>query len=108
MQAVRSGRAVPPRLLEPPPEVQQGLGIYMRGFFELASDRQQGGKIPWSTIQDWCEANGQLGDDAKDAHFLLGRMDLAYMSWAKDKGKKMSADKRALEESRNGIAGRVR
>lgn len=107
MQAVRSGRAVPPRLLEPPPEVQAGLGIYMKGFFDLAADRVEGGKIPWSTIRDWCTANDMRGDDASDAHFLLGRMDMAYISWAKEKGKSLSAERKKMEEVR-GITSRVR
>lgn len=86
MMAVRSGRAIPPRFLEPPPEVQAGLGIYMRAFFDLASDRQQqGGRILWSAVQWWCEAQGLDADEARDMHFLVGRMDLAFLAWAKDK-----------------------
>lgn len=86
MQAVRSGRAVPPRLLEPPPEVQLGLGMYMNAFFALASDRPAGGgRIPWSSIHSWADGHGLDSVEEDDLHFLLVRMDLAYLDWAHKK-----------------------
>lgn len=85
-----------------------GLGMYMRGFFEIASDREHGGRIHWSTIRRWCDARGLTGDDAEDAHFLLGGMDTAYMEWSRTKGKKMSEDRKRLQEQKDAIARPVR
>lgn len=109
--AVKSGRAIPPRLLEPPPEVQSGLELYMKAFFDLAGDRPQGGRIRWSTVEDWCARKGLDGVDAEDVHFLLTRMDIAYMEWSKTKGKKQRADQAArdrVESGGNGIPTTVR
>ncbi len=102
MQAVRSGRAVPPRLLEPPPEAQLGLGLYMNAFFALASDRPPGpGRIPWSSVHLYAQRFGLSGTDEDDLHFLLVRMDLAYLDWVNKKSKtgngtKPNADPRAV------------
>jgi hypothetical protein len=86
MMAVKTGRAIPPRFLEPPPEVQMGLGIYMKAFFDLASTRADGNRmLPWTAIDRWCERMGLRAEDADDAHFLLVRIDLAYMEWMKSK-----------------------
>lgn len=85
MMAVKSGRAIPPRFLEPPPEVQSGLGIFMRAYFDLAADRSESGRIPWSTVDRWCHRKGLDGDEANDAQFLIQRMDMAYLEWVKKK-----------------------
>jgi hypothetical protein len=106
-QAVRSGRAIPARFLEPPPEVQLGLGIYMKGFFDLACDRHDGGRISWSTVRDWCDARGLVGDDADDAWFLLSRMDIAYLTWVRSKTKK-PGKKPTDDEAQDGIPSGVR
>ena len=100
LQAIKSGRQVPPRLLEPPPEVQTGLAIYMRAFFDLAADREQGGRIRWSTIRAWCQAHGIDGDDADDLHFLLGRMDTAYMAWTAEAARRQARDAKVKEQMR--------
>lgn len=73
----------------------------MKAFFDLASDRQDGGRIPWSTVRAWCEAHGLDGDDAEDVHFILTRMDMAYMEWAKAKGKKLSEERKRAEEAKD-------
>jgi hypothetical protein len=77
---------VPPRLLEPPPEVAPGLGTYMKAFWDLCGDRPQGGRIPWSSVHAWCAAKGIVGDDEEDAHFLVTRLDIEYLKWSRKKG----------------------
>lgn len=82
LQAVRSRRQIPPRLLEPPPELPKALELYMRCFWELCCDRYQpGARIPWSAVQKWVEAMGIDRADREDFHFLVSRLDVAYLKW---------------------------
>lgn len=94
---MRSGRAIPPRLLEPPPEVNPGLAFYMNAFWDLCSDRRDGGRIPWTAIDAWCTAHRVPLDERHDVHFLVGRTDMAFMNWTKKKRDK-TADKKPTEK----------
>lgn len=90
---MRSGRAIPPRLLEPPPEVNPGLALYMEAFWALCSDRHgDGHRIPWTSVQRWCEARGLDREEWADVHHLVGRVDLAYLEWLRTKQKKPAKD----------------
>lgn len=85
-QAVRQRREVPPRLLEPPPEVHAGYELYMLAFWDLCRARD---RIPWSEVQLWCVTYGITGPDAEEVHFVVSKLDAAYQQWAgkKQRGK---------------------
>ena len=86
MQAVRSGRAIPPKLLEPPPEVNAGLQLYMDAFWALCTCRLQAGRIPWTAVQAYADALGLDWPEAHDMHFLISKMDMVYVQWLNKKG----------------------
>lgn len=100
--SVKTGRRIPPRLLEAPPEVQQGLQLYVKCFWQLASDRGENGRLSWSTIHRWCEAHRLTGDDADDVLFLVRRMDAAYVDWAQAAGKRKARDDKVKEQMGRG------
>jgi hypothetical protein len=87
---VKSGRQVPPKLLQAPPEVHDSLAIYVQAFWDLCGDRQNN-RITWVARHLWCQAYGIEGDDAEDLIFLVGRMDIAYIDWAHKKANKKDA-----------------
>lgn len=100
--SVKTGRRIPPRLLEPPPEVQQGLQLYVKCFWQLAADRGQNGRLSWSTIQRWCEAHDLSRDDADEVHYLLRRMDAAYFDWSQEASKRQARDTKVKEQMARG------
>lgn len=60
----------------------------MKAFWDLCSDRkEQGHKIPWTVIQWWCEANRIEDAEREDVHFLVGRLDIAFLQWQQKKAK---------------------
>lgn len=64
-----------------------GLELYAKAFWDLISDRLGGNRIPWTAIHAWCASKGITGEDEDDVHFLVGRMDMAYVDWARKKSK---------------------
>lgn len=99
---MKTGRRIPPRLLEPPPEVHQGLQLYVRCFWDLVADRSPNGRLSWSTIHGWCKAKGVTGVDEDDVHYLLRRMDAAYHEWAQEAGRRNARDEKVKEQMSRG------
>ena len=70
-----------------------GLQIYLDAFFDISPSRLGGmGVMPlgWLPIHQYCQAHGISDEDGQDMHFLLGKMDIAYMDFHRPvkKGKK--------------------
>lgn len=87
-QALASGRAIPDRLIkEMPPAVHPSWQLYLDCFWAVCSDRMQGSRIRWTAVQLWCEAHGLSGMWAEDMHFIVNRLDMAYIDWAQTKTK---------------------
>lgn len=57
----------------------------MKAFWDLCSDRREGGRIPWTAIDAWCASHRVSYDERHDVHFLVGRMDMAFLNWTKKK-----------------------
>lgn len=88
LQAVRSGRAIPERLLLGiPPEVHVSQQAYMDCFWAVCSDRMQGSRVRYQAISAWCRDFGFSGSLLEDMHFVVNRLDMAYIEWASKKAK---------------------
>lgn len=80
-----SGRAIPPRLLEPPPEVNEGLQLYMDAFWNLCADRGFGNRIRWTAMHFYASSLGLSYEEEWDMVFLLNRLDMTYLKWLEGK-----------------------
>ncbi len=83
-----------------------GLEMYMKCFWDLCGDRpQQGMRITWSTVDRWCEVFGLDREERHDVHFLIGRMDIAYLNWQNKKPlpeKEKKSDPRRVRKAHQG------
>lgn len=78
----------------------------MKAFWDLCADRlAQGGRIPWTAIHSWCRANEIDAEEEYDFHFLVGRIDIAYLQWV---NKKSAKPEKQTPEKSNGKPQRVR
>jgi hypothetical protein len=87
-------------MLEPAPEVNFGLQLYVNAYWALVSCRTNE-LIPWTAVQAYCDHLGLCPGEAYDMHFLITRMDMAYLNW---RGSKKGEDvggrsKRPSEET---------
>lgn len=80
-QAVRSGEAIPDRILNAP-KLRLGLSLYLSAFFDLDSQRPQGfglGRIPWLAIREYA-AFYELDEEQTDCLlFFIQAMDVAHL-----------------------------
>lgn len=72
-------------MLEPPPEVNEGLKLYMQAFWDLSADRTVNGRIPWTALHLYCRSLGLSYGEERDMVFIVTRLDIAYLEWAKGK-----------------------
>lgn len=70
-----------------------GLELYTKAFWDLISDRSANNRIPWTAVHLWCSAHDIRGQEEEDFHFLVSRMDMAYVDWARKKSKSGTTDK---------------
>lgn len=57
-----------------------GLELYLRCFYELDSCRAIAeGLIPWTAIDQWCSALNMNDEEREDVHYLVQRLDNAYL-----------------------------
>ena len=84
---MRRGLPLPERIKNAP-ELAPGLGIYLRAFYELDSCRPVGmgeGPIPWTAVEDWCRSLGLDEEERDDVHYLVRRLDNAYLKHRESK-----------------------
>ncbi len=65
-----------------------GLGLYMQTFMDLDGSRINGmsmGRIPWLTIDDYCERIGVVGDQRTDLIYCVQALDAWYVDWHREK-----------------------
>jgi hypothetical protein len=78
---MRRGLPLPDRI-QNAPVLAPGLGLYLRAFYDLDSCRPIGmgeGPIPWSAIEQWCQALDLDEEESDDVHTLVRRLDNAYL-----------------------------
>jgi hypothetical protein len=104
IQAFRSGRAMPEALRGVPPTVNEGLQLFMQAFWDLCSDRTSTGRISWIAIELWGQAHAFDRNDCHQLHFLVSRLDTAYIRWAEKKKPKKPDDPQGVRnQPRQGI-----
>ena len=89
-QAVRSGKAVPKKILDAP-QLFMGLEIFFLAFLALNDERQVGfgeGPIPWRAMSEWCIANEVDEDTVPDVFYHVKQMDAAYLKRSAEKRKR--------------------
>lgn len=67
------------------PELMAHEAIYLEGFWQLSTERQQGmsvGPIPWSSIQSYGVAKGLDSATMGLFHAVIRAMDGVYLEWA--------------------------
>lgn len=103
-------RQLPPRLLEPPPDVGEGLALLMDCFWDLA---RPSGRIPWSEIEAWCRAHELDEELSGDVHHVVKRLDVAYQTWLHKRGQRkksgetvLGADQKDAEAKKTRVIGR--
>lgn len=78
---MRRGLPLPDRI-QNAPELLPGLGLYLRAFYDLDSCRPVGfgeGPIPWTAIEEWCRSLELDEEERDDVHYLVRRLDNAYL-----------------------------
>lgn len=71
-----------PDKIQNAPELEPGLALYLRAFYELNASRAVGmgeGPIPWGAIDQWCASLGMSEEEAEDVHYLVRQLDNAYL-----------------------------
>lgn len=79
-----------PDPLKNPPELMEGLDLYMKAFSELSTCRSIGmdiGPIPWTATRDWAIMNLEDAESIGDLHYHISRLDAAYLDWRSAKNK---------------------
>lgn len=84
-QHQKFGAPLPPEL-QSPPQLDPAAALYYIAFQELFSCRADAG-IPWSTIRDYADHHGILGEIREDLFHHVRAMDLAWMKWRSSNGK---------------------
>ena len=77
-----------PNSIRDAPELDMGLGLYMQAFLDLDSSRLSGmsmGRIPWLTINDYCDRIGVIGDQKVDLIYCVQGLDNWYVEWHREK-----------------------
>lgn len=80
-QALRSGEAIPDRILNAP-VLEQGLAFYLNAFFDLDAERSQGmslGHIPWIATLTYGTYYGLDTEELDDLFFLIRELDNAHL-----------------------------
>lgn len=102
VQAVRSGRKIPDRLLKDmPPEVHVSQQLYVDCFWDVCSDRTQGSRIRYTAVAAWCTQHRLSSSLSEDVHFVVKKLDLAYIEWAQKKNAKESKAAQAKSKRKN-------
>lgn len=73
------------------PDLWPGLEFYWSAFWALDSCRAMGmsvGPIPWTAIEQWCDAKEVDDEERETVHYLIRRMDIAYLAHHSAKMKK--------------------
>lgn len=57
--------------------------LYWLAFLDLTTCRQQGygaeGPITWLSVDEYATRNGYFGEQREDLHYLISKMDAAYI-----------------------------
>jgi hypothetical protein len=77
-------RGIPlPERIQNAPELQEGLAIYLVAFYDLDTCRAVGmsseGPIPWTAIQQWCQAMHLGPEETEDVHSIIRHLDNFYL-----------------------------
>ena len=87
---VSEGASPPPESIQNAPELRPGLGLFYTAFLDLTGCRQLGdamGPIDWIAIDRYCQRHSIEGEQYEDMHYMISRMDLAFMSHFREKNK---------------------
>jgi hypothetical protein len=90
-------------MLEPPPEVLPGLQLFMQAFWDLCSDRGPTNRIQWTAIHLYARSLGLSYGEERDMVYLVTRLDLAYLEWAK--GRQSSGNNAQAVQQQHAQAG---
>lgn len=72
------------------PELGFGLSFYYNAFFDIGSERppsEMVWNISWSSIQRYADHYEMEFDQAERLHFIIRKMDNAYIEFMSEKGK---------------------
>lgn len=78
---MRRGLPLPDKI-QNAPELEPGLELYLRAFYELDSCRSVGmgeGPIPWTAMEQWATSLGMDEEEREDVHYLVRRLDNAFL-----------------------------
>jgi hypothetical protein len=76
------------------PELQAGLEIYLKAFYDLDSERSYisgVAAIPWSKIKDYAEFYQFSEEQTEDLFYLIRAMDNAHMNRVRAENAKNSS-----------------
>jgi hypothetical protein len=79
-----------PDFIRDAPELLPGLSIYLNAFWDLSTCRQMGmglGPIPWTNTREYCTILGGDEQFQEEFHYLIRRLDQAYLNWASESSK---------------------
>jgi len=71
-----------PKAISEAPILTPGLELFDISFMDLSCCRQIGmslGPIPWTAITDYCKFNKIREEQTCDMHYLIRKMDEAYL-----------------------------
>lgn len=87
-QSSRSGQPIPAPILNAP-EVEMGLELYLKAFWELSTCRTftgfGQGPIPWSAVATYCSFHGMEPDETEDFFYVINKVDDAFLKALKEK-----------------------
>jgi hypothetical protein len=79
-----------PDFIKNEPELMPGLDIFLQAFWDLSTCRQMGmglGPIPWTATREYVTILGGSEEFQEDFHYLIRRIDSAYLQWASENTK---------------------
>jgi len=59
----------------------------MLAWQQLSYDGSDGGAIPWSSIDNWCNSHDIIGELRSDVHHHVRNLDLTFLELSREKNK---------------------
>ena len=85
--AIAAGHPIP-KGIAGAPALQRGNELYYLAYTELMADRKEGfgeGEVPWSSVDRWARRHELTDEEADDLHYVVGRLDRAYLDYKASK-----------------------